>query len=246
MVENIFYSNNTNSLSFKLAEKKTHKAILTSYGNYEFFLKNECLFKNIISNQTNNVFIISEAKSNFLINISNHHVWRIFNKNIKVNLKILKLLKNLNFINIDDKLIENDHKIEITLNFISNIKKNIKIIPIIFGKICNKHLLKFCEFLTHFINEEENSFIFLSYFISKSTNIKKALRLEENLKRIFLEEKPPTLNLILESYKSKKIFPENINSIMVISSLFKNFEFTDSKITTDPPEYLISSSILIK
>ncbi len=169
-----------------------------------------------------------------------------FNKNIKVNLKILKLLKNLNFINIDDKLIENDHKIEITLNFISNIKKNIKIIPIIFGKICNKHLLKFCEFLTHFINEEENSFIFLSYFISKSTNIKKALRLEENLKRIFLEEKPPTLNLILESYKSKKIFPENINSIMVISSLFKNFEFTDSKITTDPPEYLISSSILIK
>lgn len=173
MVENIFYSNNTNGLSFKLAEKKTHKAILTNYGNYEFFLKNECLFKKIISNQTNNVFIISEAKSNFLINISNHHVWRIFNKNIKVNLKILKLLKNLNFINIDDKLIENDHKIEITLNFISNIKQNIKIIPIIFGKICNTHLLQFCEFLTPFINEEENSFIFLSYFISKSTNIKK-------------------------------------------------------------------------
>ncbi|WP_187981831.1 AmmeMemoRadiSam system protein B [Borreliella bavariensis] len=246
MVENIFYSNNTNGLSFKLAEKKTHKAILTNYGNYEFFLKNECLFKKIISNQTNNVFIISEAKSNFLINISNHHVWRIFNKNIKVNLKILKLLKNLNFINIDDKLIENDHKIEITLNFISNIKQNIKIIPIIFGKICNTHLLQFCEFLTPFINEEENSFIFLSYFISKSTNIKKTLRLEENLKRIFLEEKPPNLNIILESYKSKKIFPENINAIMTISSLFKNFEFKDSKITTDPPEYLISSSILIK
>ncbi|AZA26780.1 MULTISPECIES: AmmeMemoRadiSam system protein B [Borreliella] len=246
MVENIFYSNNTNGLSFKLAEKKTHKAILTNYGNYEFFLKNECLFKKIISNQTNNVFIISEAKSNFLINISNHHVWRIFNKNIKVNLKILKLLKNLNFINIDDKLIENDHKIEITLNFISNIKQNIKIIPIIFGKICNTHLLQFCEFLTPFINEEENSFIFLSYFISKSTNIKKTLRLEENLKRIFLEEKPPNLNIILESYKSKKIFPENINAIMAISSLFKNFEFKDSKITTDPPEYLISSSILIK
>ncbi|MCD2410146.1 MEMO1 family protein, partial [Borreliella burgdorferi] len=130
MVENIFYSDNTNDLSFKLEEKKTHKALLTSYGSYEFFLKNECLFKKIISNQTNNVFIISEAKSNFLINISNHNVWKIFNKNIKVNLKILKLLKTLNFINIDDKLIENDHKIEITLNFISNIKENIKIIPI--------------------------------------------------------------------------------------------------------------------
>ncbi|WKC78826.1 AmmeMemoRadiSam system protein B [Borreliella turdi] len=246
MVENIFYSNNTNSLSLKLSEKKTHKAILTSYGNYEFFLKNECFFKKIISNQTNNVFIISEAKSNFLINISNHHIWKIFNKHIKVNLKILKLLKNLNFINIDDKLIENDHKIEITLNFISNIKKDIKIIPIIFGKTCNKHLIRFCEFLTPFINKEENSFILLSYFISKSTNIKKALKLEENLKRIFLEKRPPSLNLILESYKSKKIFPENINAIMTISSLFKNFEFTDSKITHNPPEYLISSSILIK
>ncbi len=176
MVENIFYSDNTNDLSFKLEEKKTHKALLTSYGSYEFFLKNECLFKKIISNQTNNVFIISEAKSNFLINISNHNVWKIFNKNIKVNLKILKLLKTLNFINIDDKLIENDHKIEITLNFISNIKENIKIIPIIFGKTCNKHLLKFCEFLKPFINREENSFIFLSCFISKSTNIKKSLK----------------------------------------------------------------------
>ncbi|MCD2416668.1 AmmeMemoRadiSam system protein B, partial [Borreliella burgdorferi] len=79
MVENIFYSDNTNYLSFKLEEKKTHKALLTSYGSYEFFLKNECLFKKIISNQTNNVFIISEAKSNFLINISNHNVWKIFN-----------------------------------------------------------------------------------------------------------------------------------------------------------------------
>ncbi len=188
MVENIFYSDNTNDLSFKLEEKKTHKALLTSYGSYEFFLKNECLFKKIISNQTNNVFIISEAKSNFLINISNHNVWKIFNKNIKVNLKILKLLKTLNFINIDDKLIENDHKIEITLNFISNIKENIKIIPIIFGKTCNKHLLKFCEFLKPFINREENSFIFLSCFISKSTNIKKALKFEENLKHILLEK----------------------------------------------------------
>ncbi|MCD2394804.1 AmmeMemoRadiSam system protein B, partial [Borreliella burgdorferi] len=224
MVENIFYSDNTNDLSFKLEEKKTHKALLTSYGSYEFFLKNECLFKKIISNQTNNVFIISEAKSNFLINISNHNVWKIFNKNIKVNLKILKLLKTLNFINIDDKLIENDHKIEITLNFISNIKENIKIIPIIFGKTCNKHLLKFCEFLKPFINREENSFIFLSCFISKSTNIKKALRFEENLKHILLEKKLPNLNLILENYKSKKIFPENINAIMTISSLFKHFE----------------------
>ncbi|WNY68562.1 AmmeMemoRadiSam system protein B [Borreliella lusitaniae] len=246
MVENIFYSNNTNSLSFKLTEKKTHKAILTSYGNYEFFLKNECLFKKIISNQTTNIFIISEAKSNFLINISNHSIWKIFNKNIKVNLKILKLLKNLNFINIDDKLIENDHKIEIALNFISDIKKNIEIIPIIFGKTCNKHLIKFCEFLTPFIGKVENSFIFLSYFISKSTNIKKALKLEENLKRILLAEKPPSPNLILENYKSKKIFPENINAIMTISSLFKDFEFTDSKITTNSPEYLISSNILIK
>ncbi|QFI14477.1 AmmeMemoRadiSam system protein B [Borrelia sp. CA_690] len=246
MVENIFYSNNINSLSFKLAEKKTHKAILTSYGNYEFFLKSECLFKKIISNQTNNVFIISGAKSNFLINISNHHVWKIFNKNIKVNLEILKLLKNLNFINIDDKLIENDHKIEITLNFISNIKEKIKIIPIIFGKTCNKDLIKFCDFLKPFISKEENSFILLSYFISKSTNIKKALKLEENLKNIFLEEKSRTPNLILESYKSKKIFPENINAIMAISSLFKNFEFANSKITTNPPEYLISNSILIK
>lgn len=245
MVENIFYLNNTNSLSFKLKEKKTHKAILISYGNYEFFLKNEYLFTKIISNQTNNIFIISEAESNFLINISNHHVWRIFNKNIKVNLKILNLLKNLNFINIDDALIENDHKIEITLNFISNIKKNIKIIPIIFGKAWNKHLIKFCEFLTPFISKKENSFIFLSYFTSKSTNIKKVLKLEENLKRIFLEKEPPNLNLILENYKSKKIFPENINAIMVISSLFKNFEFIDSKITTNSPEYLISSSILI-
>ncbi len=204
------------------------------------------MFKKIISTQTNNVFIISEAKSNFLINISNHNVWKIFNKDIKVNLKILKLLKNLNFINIDDKLIENDHKIEITLNFISNIKNNIKIIPIIFGKTCNKHLLKFCELLKPFISKEENSFILLSYFISKSTNIKKALKLEENLKRILLEEKSPTLNLILENYKSKKIFPENINAIMAISSLFKNFEFTESKITINSPEYLISSSILIK
>ncbi|APS98557.1 AmmeMemoRadiSam system protein B [Borreliella mayonii] len=246
MVENIFYSNNTNSLSFKLKEKKTHKAILTSYGSYEFFLKNECLFKKIISNQTNNVFIISEAKSNFLINISNHHVWRIFNKNIEVNLKILKSLKNLNFINIDDKLIENDHKIELTLNFISNMKENIKIIPIIFGKTCNKHLLKFCEFLKPFISKKENSFILLSYFISKSTNIKKALKLEENLKNILLEGETPTFNLILENYKSKKIFPENINAIMTISSLFKNFEFTDSKITFNSPEYLISTSILIK
>ncbi|EEH00879.1 conserved hypothetical protein [Borreliella finlandensis] len=246
MVENIFYSNNTNDLSFKLEEKKTHKALLTSYGSYEFFLKNECLFKKIISNQTNNVFIISEAKSNFLINISNHNVWKIFNKNIKVNLKILKSLKTLNFINIDDKLIENDHKIEITLNFISNIKENIKIIPIIFGKTCNKHLLKFCEFLKPFINREENSFILLSCFISKSTNIKKALKLEENLKHILLEEKLPNLNLILENYKSKKIFPENINAIMTISSLFKHFEFTDSKIRFNSLEYLISSSILIR
>ncbi|QUG73114.1 AmmeMemoRadiSam system protein B [Borreliella afzelii] len=245
MVENIFYSNNTNRLSFKLKEKKTHKAILTGYGSYEFFFKNEYLFNKIISNQTNNVFIISEAKSNFLINISDHHVWRIFNKNIKVNLKILKLLKNLNFINIDDTLIENDHKIEITLNFISNIKKNIKIIPIIFGKTWNKHLLKFCEFLAPFTSKEENSFIFLSYFTSKSTNIKKALKLEENLKHIFLKEESPSLNLILENYKSKKIFPENINAIMTILSLFKNFEFTASKITTNTPEYLISSSILI-
>ncbi|WPM05964.1 AmmeMemoRadiSam system protein B [Borreliella sinica] len=246
MVENIFYSNNTNDLPFKLEEKKTHKAILTSYGNYEFFLKNKCLFKKIISNQTNNVFIISEARSNFLINISNHHVWKIFNKNITVNIEILKLLKNLNFINIDDKLIENDHKIEITLNFISNIKKNIKIIPIIFGKTCNKHLLKFCEFLIPFISKEENSFILLSYFISKSTNIKKALKLEENLKRIFFEKKSPSFNSILENYKSKKIFPENINAIMTISSLFENLEFTDSKIIFNPPEYLISSNILIK
>lgn len=246
MVENIFYSNNINSLSFELTEKKTHKAILTSYGNYEFFLKNECLFRKIISNQTNNVFIISEAKSDFLINISNHNVWKIFNKNIKVSPIKFKLLKNLNFINIDDKLIENDHKIEITLNFISNIKNNIKIIPIIFGKACNKNLLKFCEFLKPFINKEENSFILLSYFISKSTNIKKALKLEENLKRIFFEEKSPTLNLILENYKSKKIFPENINAIMTILSLFKNFEFTESKITANSPEYLISSNILIK
>ncbi|MCD2330764.1 AmmeMemoRadiSam system protein B [Borreliella burgdorferi] len=246
MVENIFYSDNTNDLPFKLEEKKTHKALLTSYGSYEFFLKNECLFKKIISNQTNNVFIISEAKSNFLINISNHNVWKIFNKNIKVNLKILKLLKTLNFINIDDKLIENDHKIEITLNFISNIKENIKIIPIIFGKTCNKHLLKFCEFLKPFINREENSFIFLSCFISKSTNIKKALKFEENLKHILLEKELPNLNLILENYKSKKIFPENINAIMTISSLFKHFEFTDSKITFNSPEYLISSSILIR
>ncbi|OJH15379.1 hypothetical protein ER70_02990 [Borreliella bissettiae] len=220
--------------------------MLTGYGNYEFFLKNECLFKKIISNQTNNVFIISEAKSNSLINISNHCVWRIFNKNIKVNLQILKLLKNLNFINIDDKLIENDHKIEITLNFISNIKENIKIIPIIFGKTCNKHLLKFCEFLKPFISKEENSFILLSCFISKSTNIKKALKLEENLKRILLEEELVNLNLILENYKSKKIFPENINAIMTISSLFKNFDFTDSKITFNSPEYLISSSILLR
>ncbi|OJH15422.1 hypothetical protein ER70_02780 [Borreliella bissettiae] len=220
--------------------------MLTGYGNYEFFLKNECLFKKIISNQTNNVFIISEAKSNSLINISNHRVWRIFNKNIKVNLQILKLLKNLNFINIDDKLIENDHKIEILLNFISNIKENIKIIPIIFGKTCNKHLLKFCEFLKPFISKEENSLILLSCFISKSTNIKKALKLEENLKRILLEEELANLNLILENYKSKKIFPENINAIMTISSLFKNFDFTDSKITFNSPEYLISSSILLR
>nr|WP_267508260.1 AmmeMemoRadiSam system protein B [Borreliella afzelii] len=181
MVENIFYSNNTNRLSFKLKEKKTHKAILTGYGSYEFFFKNEYLFNKIISNQTNNVFIISEAKSNFLINIS---TW-------------------------------------------------------------NKHLLKFCEFLAPFTSKEENSFIFLSYFTSKSTNIKKALKLEENLKHIFLKEESPSLNLILENYKSKKIFPENINAIMTILSLFKNFEFTDSKITTNTPEYLISSSILI-
>ncbi|AJA90173.1 hypothetical protein OY14_01715 [Borreliella chilensis] len=246
MVENIFYSNNTNNLSFKLSEKKTHKAILTSYGNYEFFLKNAYLFKKIISNQTNNVFIISEAKSNFLINISNHHIWKIFNKKIKVNLKILKLLQNLNFVNIDNKLIENDHKIEITLNFISNIKKNIKIIPIIFGKTYNKHLIKFCEFLKPFTNKEENSFIFLSYFISKSTNIRKAIKLEENLKSILLEEKSPTSNRILKEYKSKKIFPENINAIITISSLFKTFEFEESKTIINSPEYLISGNILTK
>ncbi|UGQ16531.1 AmmeMemoRadiSam system protein B [Borrelia sp. RT5S] len=241
----MFYSNNRFSPdSLNLHKRKTHKALLVSYGGYEFFLRNDHLFLKIIAKNTRNVFIFSQTKENAKINISTHKAWNIFNSKIEVNMDIMKPIQNLEFTNTEDKIIENDHKIEIVLNFIKDITKEIKIIPIMLGKLSYKALKAFCEFLSVFTKEEENSFIFLSYFTSHSTNQNKAIKLASTLKELLLANNPNS-SLILEHYNAHKILPENINAIMIAYELFQKFEFTQRELVRVGNEHLIIENILI-
>ncbi|WP_038446184.1 AmmeMemoRadiSam system protein B [Borrelia hermsii] len=245
LVDNIFYSTNTCNLElFTLNKIKTHKALLTSYGAYEFFLSNINLFQKVIAHNTKNVFIFSQTKGNSQINISDHKAWKFFNKIIDVNSDIINLIKNFKFTSIENKIIENDHKIEIVLNFIKDITQDIKIIPIILGKLKNQTLREFSTFLKPFTTKEENSFIFLSHFISHSTNLNKAIQLATTLKELLNR---PNLNpsTLLEYHNASKILPENINAIMLICNLFQKFEFTNHKITNNNNEYSIIENILI-
>ncbi|QFP41980.1 AmmeMemoRadiSam system protein B [Borrelia miyamotoi] len=246
LVDNIFYSNN--KLNLKLLnpnKRKTHKALLTSYGTYEFFLKKIDLFQKVIAYNTKNVFIFSQTKENLQINISNHETWRIFNKTIDINLDIVNVIKNFKFTTKEDKIIENDHKIEIALNFIKDITENIKIIPIILGKPLKGQALKeFSTFLNLFTKQEENSFIFLSQFISHSTNLNKTIQLETTLKKLLLT---PHINssILLEYHNARKIFPENISAIIIMHKIFQKFEFTNREITSNNNEYSIMENILL-
>ncbi|WP_281862086.1 AmmeMemoRadiSam system protein B [Candidatus Borrelia fainii] len=245
LVDNIFYSTNDCNLKlFKLNKRKTHKALLISYGTYEFFLKNIALFKKILAHDTKNVFIFSKTKENSKINISDHQAWKFFNKTIDVNINIINLIKNFEFTNTEDKIIENDHKIEIVLNFIKDIKQDIKIIPIILGKLKNQTLKEFCTFLNPLTIKEENSFIFLSHFISHSTHLNKTIQLSTTLKGLL---STPNLNssTLLEYYNARKIFPENINTIIIIHKLFHKFEFINQQIINNNNEYSIIENILI-
>ncbi|AAX16862.1 AmmeMemoRadiSam system protein B [Borrelia hermsii] len=245
MVDNIFYSTNTcNPELFNLNKRKTHKALLTSYGAYEFFLSNINLFQKVIAHNTKNVFIFSQTKENSQINISDHKSWKFFNKIIDVNLDIINLIKNFEFTSIENKIIENDHKIEIVLNFIKDITQDIKIIPIILGKLKNQTLREFSTFLKPFTTKKENSFIFLSHFISRSTNLNKAIQLATTLKELLNR---PNLNpsTLLEYYNARKILPENIDAIILICKLFQKFEFTNHNIVNNNNEHSIIENVLI-
>ncbi|WKC57911.1 AmmeMemoRadiSam system protein B [Borrelia sp. P9F1] len=226
-------------------ERKTHKALLVSYGGYEFFLKNSHLFLKVITKDTRNVFIFSQTKENSQVNISTHKAWNIFKSKIDVNLNIIKSLQNLEFTNTEDKIIENDHKIEIVLNFIKDMTKEIKIIPIILGMLNYKTLKAFCEFLNAFTKKKENSFLFLSHFTSRSTNQNKAIKLESTLKELLLDDNINS-SLILEHYNAHKILPENIIAIVIAHKLFQKFEFTQSEAVSNNNEHLIIGNILIK
>ncbi|BCR21783.1 hypothetical protein BKFM_00349 [Borrelia sp. HM] len=190
------------------------------------------------------MFIFSQTRENKHINISNHETWKFFNETIDVNLDIINLIKNFEFTNQEDKIMNNDHKIEITLNFIKDITKNIKIIPIILGKLKGQELKKFSTFLIPFTNKEENSFIFLSQFISYSTNLKKTIQLEKTLKKLLLT---PNTNssILLEYYNAHKIFPENISAFIIIHKIFQKLEFINRKIINKYNEYFIMENILI-
>ncbi|WP_024653919.1 AmmeMemoRadiSam system protein B [Borrelia persica] len=245
MVDNIFYSTNTlKPKLFKLYKRKTHKALLTSYGTYEFFVNKIAIFKKIITYNTKNVFIFSHTKENSKLNISNHTAWKFFNKTIDVNLDIINSIKNFKFANIENKMIESDHKIEIVLNFIKDIKQNIKIIPIILGDFKSQTIKEFCTFLNPLKTKEENSFIFLSHFISHSTNLNKAIQSETTLKQL-LNTPYSSPSILLEHYKSRKIFPENIIAIIIIHKLFNKFEFINKEIINNNNEYRIIENILI-
>ncbi|AHH08317.1 AmmeMemoRadiSam system protein B [Borrelia anserina] len=245
MVNNIFYSTNDSKLkSFNLNKKKTHKALLSSYGAYEFFLDKIDLFQKIITHNTKNVFIFSQTKENSQINISDHKAWKFLNKTIDVNLDIVSLIKNLEFTSIENKIMENDHKIEITLNFIKDITQDIKIIPIILGQPKNQISREFCKFLNPFITKEENSFIFLCHFIACSKNLRKAIQLETTLKE-FLNTPNSNSSTLLEYYNTHKIFPENISALTIIHKLFKKFEFINHTLVNNENEYLIIENILL-
>ncbi|QMU99138.1 AmmeMemoRadiSam system protein B [Borrelia sp. A-FGy1] len=225
-------------------KRKTHKALLVSYGNYEFFLQHIHLFQRIIDKNTKNIFIFSQTKKNSQINISTHKSWKIFNSKIYVNVNIMNLIQKLEFTNTEDKIIENDHKIEIVLNFIKDMTKNIKIIPIILGKLKYQILKEFCQFLNPFTEREENSFLFLSHFISQSTNLSKAIKLASTLKELLVKNNLNTF-LILENYNAHKIFPENINAFIITHKLFQRFEFKYNEIIKNNNAYLIIENILI-
>ncbi|WP_238614529.1 AmmeMemoRadiSam system protein B [Borrelia turcica] len=227
-----------------LHKRKTHKALLASYGTYEFFLQNAYLFQRIIAKNTKNVFVFSQTKENSQVNISTHKAWKIFNSKIDVNINIMNLIQDLEFTNTEDKIIENDHKIEIVLNFIKDMTEEIKIIPIILGKLKYQTLKEFCQFLSPFTRKEENSFLFLSHFISHSTNLNKATKLASTLKELLLANNLNT-SLILENYNAHKIFPENISAFIIIHKLFQEFEFTHNEIVNNNNEYLIIENILI-
>ncbi|WP_232212711.1 AmmeMemoRadiSam system protein B [Borrelia recurrentis] len=229
---------------FSLYKRKTHKALLTSYGTYEFFLDKIDIFKKIITYNTKNIFIFSYTKENSKINISTHKAWKFFDKTIDVNLDIINLIKNFTFTNVEDKIIENDHKIEIVLNFIKDITQNIKIIPIILGNPKNQTIKEYCTFLKPFTTQEENSFIFLSHFISHSTNLNKATQLATTLKQL-LNTSSLNSSILLEHHKSHKIFPENITALIIIHQIFTNFEFLNHQIINNNNEYSIIENILI-
>ncbi|UPA16215.1 AmmeMemoRadiSam system protein B [Borrelia coriaceae] len=217
---------------------------MTSYGTYEFFLDKIDLFKKIIANNTKNIFIFSQTKENSHINISDHQAWKFFNKTINVNLDIINLIKNFEFTNTENKIIENDHKIEITLNFIKDIIQDIKIIPILLGKLKNQTIKEFCTLLDPFTKKEQNSFIFLSHFISHSTNLNKTIKSTNTLKELLNRPNVNSLTL-LEYYNTHKILPENINAIIIMHKLFQKFEFTKHELVNHGNEYLIIENILI-
>ncbi|AWG42734.1 AmmeMemoRadiSam system protein B [Candidatus Borreliella tachyglossi] len=245
MVDNIFYSTNKFNLELSNLNKiKTHKALLISYGAYEFFLKNINLFQKVITENTKNVFIFSQTKDNSSVNISTHKAWKLLDETIDVNLDIIDLIKNFEFTSIEDIIIENDHKIEIVVNFIKDITKEIKIIPIILGNLKNQTLREFCSFLKPFTSKEENSFLFLSHFISHSTNLAKAIKLATTLKKLLIADNLDS-SCILEYYNARKIFPENINAIIIIHKIFKKFEFIHYKTTSNNNEYSVIENILI-
>ncbi|UER67530.1 AmmeMemoRadiSam system protein B [Borrelia sp. BU AG58] len=245
MVDNIFYSNDKFDLdSLDLYKRRTHKALLVSYGGYEFFLKNSHLFQKIIAKNTKNIFIFSQTKENARVNISTHKAWSILDSKIDVNTDIIKSIQNLEFINTEDKIIENDHKIEIASNFIKDMTREIKIIPLILGKLNYQALKEFSQFLSEFTKKEENSFLFLSYFTARSTNPNKTIRQAATLKELLLTN---SLNssIILEHYNSNKISPENINAFVIMHKLFQRFEFAHREAAYNDNEHSIIENILI-
>ena len=207
-------------------------------------MENINIFQKVISDNTKNVFIFSQTRENKHINISNHETWKFFDKTIDINLDIVNLIKNFQFTNQEDTIINNDHKIEITLNFIKEITKKIKIIPIILGKLKGQELKEFSTFLIPFTNKKENSFIFLSQFISHSTNLEKTIQLEKTLKKLLLI---PNINssILLEYYNAGKLFPENISAFIIIHKIFQKFEFINRKVINQHKKYLIMENILI-
>lgn len=105
-------------------------------------------------------------------------------------------------------------------------------------------LKEFSTFLNLFTKQEENSFIFLSQFISHSTNLNKTIQLETTLKKLLLT---PHINssILLEYHNARKIFPENISAIIIMHKIFQKFEFTNREITSNNNEYSIMENILL-